>query len=577
MSIIDRASLVITPTAYKEDKLYSIVPKDGSGDLVWTRVTEGTRINKNGFIERTPYNLMSYSEQFNVPQWVKLISGTGILPVVEENVGIDPLGYQTADKITFDRGAGNFSSDYSLMYGAVNIGRSIYTMSFYIKAFSAADVGKTIVARSTAANIYRTVTLTSEWQRVVATSVSISNQSSNSIDFYNRGGETTGGSTSIYLWGVQLVEGTEPKEYFPTANRQDVPRITYPTTGGTPSLLIEPQRTNLVTNSSILTNWTKTRVNVIEAIDINSPMTGYLAYKLIPSSEVGTKLLVNSVPAQTSGTTVSLSLYVKKAELNGVYLYLNDSSSRTIFFNLDTEFLGGSISNRGFEKLNDGWYRIFFTYTLDANSSSILISTYMDNPTVSYVGNDSDGVYICLPQYEVGSNVTSIIPTTTAAVTRNADSIQKTNISDLIGQTEGTVYVDFNYQKNDPGENFIVTLSDNSRNNGVWLYINSSNNFVAIIRAGGSSAISFSLSAANFQFGRKKIAFSYKSGATSLYVNGAKIGLTNTNAFTFNNTVSKLNLGCFWSNDLQLNNTINSSAIFKQSLTDAECIALTTL
>jgi hypothetical protein len=33
MSLLDSASLILTPNAYKEGKLYSVIPSDGSGDI----------------------------------------------------------------------------------------------------------------------------------------------------------------------------------------------------------------------------------------------------------------------------------------------------------------------------------------------------------------------------------------------------------------------------------------------------------------------------------------------------------------------------------------------------------------
>ena len=71
MSLFDSASLVVTPNGIKEDKLYSIKPTDGSGDLVVTRATTATRVNSDGLIEVTPYNLFTYSEQFDNASWVK--------------------------------------------------------------------------------------------------------------------------------------------------------------------------------------------------------------------------------------------------------------------------------------------------------------------------------------------------------------------------------------------------------------------------------------------------------------------------------------------------------------------------
>jgi len=50
MSLLTQASLVLTPNAYKANKLYSIIPSSGSGDMVTTRATTATRVNSSGVI-----------------------------------------------------------------------------------------------------------------------------------------------------------------------------------------------------------------------------------------------------------------------------------------------------------------------------------------------------------------------------------------------------------------------------------------------------------------------------------------------------------------------------------------------
>jgi hypothetical protein len=51
MSLLDTASLLVTPNAYKEGKLYSVIPSDGSGDMSVVRATSATRVNSEGLIE----------------------------------------------------------------------------------------------------------------------------------------------------------------------------------------------------------------------------------------------------------------------------------------------------------------------------------------------------------------------------------------------------------------------------------------------------------------------------------------------------------------------------------------------
>ena len=56
MSILDKSSLVMIPSGYKEDKLYSVKPRNGDGDFTFTRASTGTRVNADGYIEEVPCN-----------------------------------------------------------------------------------------------------------------------------------------------------------------------------------------------------------------------------------------------------------------------------------------------------------------------------------------------------------------------------------------------------------------------------------------------------------------------------------------------------------------------------------------
>ena len=71
MSLYTDASLIMFPSGYKEDKIYSLKPTDGSGDLTFTRASTATRVNAEGLIETSPVNLASYSEQFDNAYWAK--------------------------------------------------------------------------------------------------------------------------------------------------------------------------------------------------------------------------------------------------------------------------------------------------------------------------------------------------------------------------------------------------------------------------------------------------------------------------------------------------------------------------
>ena len=74
MSLYKDASLVMIPSAYKDGKLYSIRPTDGSGDFTFSRGSNlaATRVDVNGLIEKGRENLLLQSNQFDTT-WVNLI------------------------------------------------------------------------------------------------------------------------------------------------------------------------------------------------------------------------------------------------------------------------------------------------------------------------------------------------------------------------------------------------------------------------------------------------------------------------------------------------------------------------
>ena len=70
MSFYDDASLIMYPSGYKANKIYSLKPTDGSGDLDFTRSNDtATRVNSAGLIEKVRTNLVLQSNTFNT-SWV---------------------------------------------------------------------------------------------------------------------------------------------------------------------------------------------------------------------------------------------------------------------------------------------------------------------------------------------------------------------------------------------------------------------------------------------------------------------------------------------------------------------------
>ena len=54
MSLLNSASLCVTPNAYKEGTLYSVIPNTSLGDMTVVRATTATRVNSAGLVELVP-------------------------------------------------------------------------------------------------------------------------------------------------------------------------------------------------------------------------------------------------------------------------------------------------------------------------------------------------------------------------------------------------------------------------------------------------------------------------------------------------------------------------------------------
>jgi len=219
----DNALLVITPHGYSTGTLYSVKPQDGSGDFSYTQNTaNGTRINENGEIEILPANtpritwengeplilveesrtnLVTYSDDFTQSDWTKAGSGTGVAPVITPNAAPSVFEGQMAQRVDFDRGAGNTNSDISnLLIDIPHISGNDYTGSMWIKAATPSDISKEIAMRpfATTNSVF---VLTNEWQKVERTNTA--NIDNNIMQIFNRGGTTADNQVSLLLAGVQ--------------------------------------------------------------------------------------------------------------------------------------------------------------------------------------------------------------------------------------------------------------------------------------------------------------------------------------------------------------------------------------
>ena len=354
----------------------------------------------------------------------------------------------------------------------------------------------------------------------------------------------------------------------------NVPRLDY-LNASCPSLLVEPQRTNLMTYSEQFNNaaWTATAITVT-ANATTSPDGTANADKLIPTA-VNTFHNVFNFDAVLTGN-YTFSVFVKKGGYNFVSLQDQYSGIFNSCFDLVNGTVTTFVGSASIKSFGNDWY--LCTIIGSASGVEVIPSIVPSNYSHQFpifIGNGTDGIFVYGAQLEAGSYPTSYIPTTTASVTRNADVISKTGISSLIGQTEGTLFVEVDISNTGDTRVPIIISSANpsTSTSETYFYINGAGNLLFEFYTAGIAQCS--ISAGAIQVGVQKLAFVYKNNDFAFYRNGTQVGVDTSG--TVVSGLDRLYLGCFTNGALQLNDRINSAILFPTRLTNAELASLTTL
>ena len=241
----------------------------------------------------------------------------------------------------------------------------------------------------------------------------------------------------------------------------NAPRFDYdPTTLAPKGLLIEEQRTNLLTYSEQFDDaaWTKSRVT-ITADAIVSPDGTMDADKMVDDTQAGSHTVRNATSLTiTSGTTLTASVFAKAAEGTYVLVGIGDGGGVNISratFNLSTGAITSlttaaanvSAPTTAITSVGNGWYRCVVTATVTGvtTAQQWVFKGSNASGAASYTGDGTSGIYIWGAQLEAEAFATSYIPTVASQVTRAADLalMTGTNFSSWYNATEGTWFADF--------------------------------------------------------------------------------------------------------------------------------------
>ena len=569
-SFFDESSLVFIPSGYKTSKAYSVKPTDGTGDLAFTRSNDtATRVGPDGLIEKVRTNLFTYSQLFSNAAWSK----------TDSTFSVDTLtaGAGTTFKGTFQnqvtQGLQNVYFDVAYVShqwlqigfgtGATDVGYANFDIQNKVVGTSGGSFSGQIQDFGTYVRISLSI------NAVDKTSVFLIFVDSGSA---SRAAATT--STGAFkLFRSQLQVGDVPTDYIATTTAAvsvgpvaNVPRLDY-LNSSCPRLLLEPQRTNLVTYSEQMDNnvWNKSQSGtgvapVVTANNAISPDGTQNADTVVFNSGAGTTSSDISSLFQTFGGTTATytgSFYAKTASGTAQIQVRIDGSNYTVF----------TITNQ--------WQRFTLTKALTGTSNvfEMAIRRGLNEPI-----NATATIQLWGMQVELGAYATSYIPTLGASVTRGADAASKTGISSLIGQTEGTLFFEGVYG-NEVEEIYLFLQNGSASGVDSSIYIQSQRVSNSILfRVWNASSLDVSIVGGTFTVGQSiKIAAAYKANDFVLYVNGVQIDADTSGAVPL---CGRLQLGSYYAdptNNVYIARQANQALLFKTRLTNAQLAELTTI
>jgi len=334
----------------------------------------------------------------------------------------------------------------------------------------------------------------------------------------------------------------------------DVLRVDYST--GTGSLLLEPQRTNLFSNSvwagggTTPTGWNSFITGTTTAVTSikNNNVT---AYRFSGTSQRA--FFVQAGVPTTIGLTYSISIFIE---------------SVTTTQNLDqvmSNFAGGVFYRNGVIVSGTTPIEAGYTYTAVFSATT---TSYDIRFGLGVQGPNTGNFVMSMPQFEQGAYSTTYIPTTGTTVTRIADTFSRPNIytDGVITSGGGTWFVSL--------LNNIIYIRDGIVRLGVGdtsalttnsLYLsggyNTRNGIYKIVS--GSSTLLY-----NTTTNIAKIAIKWNGTTADIFENGSKVvSATSFTATNMENFIGGNGVSTF----------IPQMKFYNQPLSDAECISLTTL
>ena len=277
----------------------------------------------------------------------------------------------------------------------------------------------------------------------------------------------------------------------------NTPRRQWDATNRRWGYLAEPQRTNLQLYSNSLATWSSVGGSVAAN---NALVIGTLSLtSLTEAASTSARSAHNGAITTSIGSAYTMSAFFKNDGLRYLHLRCNDGASNAnaaavVIDTTDGSIFAGPTAYGTFSaataKVESGPVSGVFVASMTVTVSSVTTTPKIqmsadgslsgDGQAQSYTGVGSRGIWVGGVQFELGSYRSSLIPTTTATVTRGADLLTRalTGPEGTALSTQGTMVVEFSFlggdSTADSGNRGAAYLQGATSSDSIFIYNRSS-------------------------------------------------------------------------------------------------------
>jgi hypothetical protein len=359
---------------------------------------------------------------------------------------------------------------------------------------------------------------------------------------------TATSTSGFYFYGNNFFEGSIDNVSIIEV-LGDKPRIDYSDSLTEPSLLLEPQSTNLITYSEDLTQ-------SFNEVDVTSTQN----YGVAPNgNNESTRLQLTSSTSHywsnytlTNGEQYTVSFYYKGVKGETTYI-------RAIA-------IGGGTGNQRLITFNGSWQREELTFTAGSTTNYVYIA---DNRVGSAeTANDFE---VWGAQLEQLSYATSYIPTAGSTATRLGETANNAGDVNVFNSEEGVLYAEIAALGNQ-GTAREITINDGTTNNRVIISYNVYNQIRINYRNSSSNIFDQLINSTITDF--HKIAVKWKVNDFSFYLDGNEIASSSSGSVIPANTLTTLSFDD-GNSSYNFEGKVRNVKVFNKALTDRELEILT--